>query len=93
MSDLRALTLDGNILDIDLTLRMVKLKLSKLRILHIGNNSIKNIQEINAIKNLELEELKLAANPMRNEYQSRNEYIKDLQKLCPELLRLNDMYL
>ena len=91
MPDLRALILDGNILDIDLTLRMVKLKLSKLKILHIGNNSIKNIQEINAIKNLELEELKLAGNPMCNEYQSRKEYIKDVRKLCPELLRLDDM--
>ena len=89
MSDLRALILDGNILNIDLTLRMMKLKLSKLKILHIGNNSIKNIEEINAIK--DLEELKLAGNPMCNEYQSRNEYIKDVQKLCPELLQLDDM--
>ena len=55
MPDLRALNLNGNILD--LILRMVKLKLVALQILHIGEKSIRDIEEINAVKYLELQEL------------------------------------
>ena len=64
----------------------MKLKLSKIKILHIGDNEIKDIKEIDAIRDLELEELKLAGNPICNDYQT---LIKDVQKRCPELLRLD----
>ncbi|CAD1476164.1 unnamed protein product [Heterotrigona itama] len=93
MSDLKAINLNGNILDIDLTLRMIKSKLLELKILHIGDNSLKDIEELNAIKNLNLEELILTGNPICNKYQSQNDYIKDVQKQCPELLRLDGMNL
>ncbi|KAK1125150.1 hypothetical protein K0M31_006490 [Melipona bicolor] len=93
MPDLEALNLTGNMLNVGLTLRLAQLKLSKLKILHIGDNSIKNMEEINAIQDLELEELVLAGNPVCKEYQSRDDYIKDVQKWCPKLLRLDGMCL
>ena len=65
------------------TLHILKLKLPKLKILHIGD-----IKEIDAIKDLDLDELKLAGNPICNDYQT---LIKDVQKRCPELLRLDGM--
>ena len=86
--ELEPLNLDGNKLDMVETLHILKLKLSKLKILHIGGNEIKDIKEIDAIKDLELEELKLAGNPICNDYQT---LIKDVQKRCPELLRLDGM--
>lgn len=43
---------------------------------------------MDAIKDLELEELKLARNSICNDYQI---LIKDVQKRCLELLRLDDM--
>ena len=52
MPDLKALNLNGNIWDIDLILRMVQLV--ALRILHNGEKSIRDIEEINAMKDLEL---------------------------------------
>ncbi|KAF3422434.1 hypothetical protein E2986_13475 [Frieseomelitta varia] len=70
------------------TLRILKLKLLKLKILHIGDNEVKDIEEIDATKDLELKELKLAGNPICNDYQT---LIKDVQKRCPELLRLDGM--
>lgn len=80
--------MDGNILDMVEILRILKLKLLKLKILHIGHNEIKDIEEMDAIKDLELEELKLARNPICNDYQI---LIKDVQKWCPELLLLDGM--
>ena len=85
--ELEALNLDGNKLDMVETLHILKLKLPKLKILHIGDE-IKDIKEIDAIKDFELEELKLAGNPICNNYQT---LIKDVQKRCPELLRLDGM--
>ena len=64
MPDLKALNLNGNILDIDLILCMVKLNFVVLKILHIGENSIRDIEEINAMKDLELQELVLTGNPI-----------------------------
>ena len=70
----------------------LKLKLPKLKILHIGDNLIKDIDELDAIKDLNLEELKLAGNPICKKYEVRqNEYIKDVQKRFPDFLRLDGM--
>ena len=52
MPDIKALNLNGNIWDIELILRMVQLV--ALKILHIRENSIRDIEEINAMKDLEL---------------------------------------
>lgn len=66
-------------------------KFSKLKILYIGDNKIKDIYQIDAIKDLKLEELKLTGNPVCNKYTSQqNEYICDIRKRFPNLLRLDD---
>ena len=56
--------------------------------LHTGENSIRYNEEIKAVKDLELQELVLTRNPICNEYQFTNDYIEDVQKRCPKLLRL-----
>ena len=90
--DLEALNLDGNKLDTVEILCILKLKLPKLKILHIGDNLIKDIDKIDAIKDLKLEKLKLAENPIRKKYEVRqNEYIKAVQKRFSDLLRLDGM--
>ena len=82
MPDLKALDLNGNILEMDLILRMVKLKLVALKLLHIGKNSIRDIEVINAMKDSELQEHVLTGNLIYKEYQFTNDYIKDVQKRC-----------
>ena len=89
--DLEVLNLDRNKMDTIEMLCLLKLKLPKLRILHLGDNLIKNIDEIDSIEDLKLEELKLAGNPICKEYEMTNDYIKDVQKRFPDLLRLDGM--
>ncbi|XP_072766828.1 nuclear RNA export factor 1-like isoform X3 [Anoplolepis gracilipes] len=89
---LEALNLESNNLcNIDILNKLTIF--SKLKILHIGNNKIKNIRQINAIKDLKLEELKLTGNPVCDKYKSQNEYISDIRQRFPNLLRLDDIEL
>lgn len=89
--DLEVLNLNGNKFDIDLIQLMVKLILFKLKLFNIGNNSIRDIEEVNPFKDLELEKLILTGNLICYEYQSTNDYIHDVPKRCPDLLRLDGM--
>ncbi|XP_003707929.1 nuclear RNA export factor 1 isoform X2 [Megachile rotundata] len=92
--NLEALNLDGNKLQIIEKLNILTKKFSKLKILYIGDNKIKEMNQIDTIKDLKLEELKLAGNPVCNKYKSRqNDYISDVRKRFPKLLRLDGMEL
>ncbi|KAK1125153.1 hypothetical protein K0M31_006493 [Melipona bicolor] len=70
-------------LNVGLALCLAEAKLKKLKILHIGDNSIRNMGEIYGIQYMELEELVLAGNPLCEKYQSRDDYIKDVQNGVP----------
>ena len=90
--DLEALNLDGNKLQTTQNLNILNRKFLKLKILYIGDNRIKDINQLDIIKDLKLEELKLAGNPICNKYKSRqNDYISDVRKRFPKLLRLDGM--
>ncbi|XP_033363149.1 nuclear RNA export factor 1-like [Bombus vosnesenskii] len=90
--DLEALNLDGNKLQTIQYLNILNRKFLKLKILYIGDNRIKDINQLDIIKDLKLEELKLAGNPICNKYKSRqNDYISDVRRRFPKLLRLDGM--
>ncbi|CAK9805827.1 Nuclear RNA export factor 1 [Anthophora quadrimaculata] len=92
--DLEALNLDGNKLQLLEKLNVLNKKFAKLKILYIGDNKIKEIYQIDMIKDLKLEELKLAGNPVCNKYKTRqSDYISDVRKRFPKLLRLDGMEL
>lgn len=75
--DLEALNLDGNKLQLIEKLNVLDKKFTKLKILYLGDNKIKDINQIDTIKDLKLEELKLEGNPVCNKYKSRqNDYIR-----------------
>ncbi|XP_070164078.1 nuclear RNA export factor 1 [Polyergus mexicanus] len=87
---LEALNLEGNKLQNIDRLSVLNKKFSNLKILYISDNKIKDIHQIDAIKDLKLEELKLIGNPVCNKYKSRqNDYISDVRKRFPKLLRLD----
>ncbi|XP_011701091.1 PREDICTED: nuclear RNA export factor 1-like [Wasmannia auropunctata] len=90
--NLEALNLEGNKLkNIESVLAK---KFSKLKILYIGENKIKDIDQLDAIKDLKLDELKMAGNPVCNKYKSRqNDYVSDVRRRFPKLLRLDDVEL
>ncbi|OXU19868.1 hypothetical protein TSAR_011956 [Trichomalopsis sarcophagae] len=90
--NLEALNLDSNrIYNIE-KLSVLATKFEKLKILYIGDNKIKEIHYLNALKNLHLEELRLDGNPVVNKYKNRrDDYISDVRKTFPKLLKLDGM--
>ncbi|OAD59082.1 Nuclear RNA export factor 1 [Eufriesea mexicana] len=92
--NLEALNLDGNKLQFVEKLNILNKKFTRLKILYIGNNKIKDMNQLDTLKDLKLEELKLAGNPICIKYKSRqNDYISDVRKRFPKLLRLDGMEL
>ncbi|XP_076279140.1 nuclear RNA export factor 1 [Lasioglossum baleicum] len=92
--NLEALNLDGTRLHMLERLNVLSKKFSKLKILYIGDNWVKDIKQIDHIKDLKLEELKLTGNPVCNKYKTRqSEYISDVRRRFPKLLRLDGMEL
>ncbi|XP_017891013.1 nuclear RNA export factor 1-like [Ceratina calcarata] len=75
--NLEALNLDANMIHTTEALSMLNEKFPKLKILYIGDNKIREIAQIDAIKDLKLEELKLVGNPLCNKYKTRqSDYIR-----------------
>ncbi|KYQ54883.1 Nuclear RNA export factor 1 [Trachymyrmex zeteki] len=92
--NLEALNLEGNKLQNIERLNLLTKKFSKLKILFIGDNKIRDIHQLDAIKNLKLDELKLTGNPVCNKYKSRqNDYVSDVRRKFPKLLRLDGVEL
>ncbi|XP_011875423.1 PREDICTED: nuclear RNA export factor 1-like [Vollenhovia emeryi] len=92
--NLEALNLEGNKLQNLERLGVLNKKFSKLKILYIGDNKIKDIHQLNGIKELKLEELKLSGNPVCNRYKFRHsDYTSDVRKRFPRLLRLDGIEL
>ncbi|KAI4502639.1 hypothetical protein M0802_002551 [Mischocyttarus mexicanus] len=104
--NLEALNLDGNKLNLIDRLFVLHKKFPKLKILYIGDNKIREIHHLDNVKDLKLEELRLAGNPVCNKYKSRqSEYVSfrasgfsffknsDVRKRFPKLLRLDGVEL
>ncbi|KAJ8666848.1 hypothetical protein QAD02_008510 [Eretmocerus hayati] len=91
---LEALNLDSNKIANVERLSLLASKFEKLKILHIGDNKIKEMGYLSALKNSRIEELRLEGNPVCNKYKTRNdEYISDLRKYFPKLLKLDNVEL
>ncbi|KAL6254195.1 hypothetical protein P5V15_014817 [Pogonomyrmex californicus] len=92
--NLEALNLESNKLYNIERLSVLSKKLSKLKILYIGENKIRDIHQLDFIKDLKLNELKLTGNPMCNKYKSRqSDYVSDVRKRFPKLLHLDGIEL
>ncbi|XP_047099538.1 nuclear RNA export factor 1-like [Schistocerca piceifrons] len=89
ISELAALNLSDNRLGgIDL-LGVVARRLPSLTVLHIGNNKIRNIIELDALKGLRLVELVLEGNPVCRRYEDRSSYVSEVRKRFPKVLKLD----
>ncbi|KAK0162689.1 hypothetical protein PV327_006445 [Microctonus hyperodae] len=92
--NLHALNLSNNKLSIIEKLNVLSKKFTNLKILYIGDNNLKELNQLNALKDLNLEELQLKGNPFCSRYENRNDnYISDVRKRFPKLLRLDDVEL
>ncbi|XP_046745611.1 nuclear RNA export factor 1-like [Diprion similis] len=92
--NLEALNLDGNKLAVIERLNILTKKLPKLKILYIGENRIQEVSHLDVIKDLKLEELRLAGNPVCAKYKDRQAaYFSDVRKRFPRLLKLDGIVL
>ncbi|XP_014481162.1 PREDICTED: nuclear RNA export factor 1-like [Dinoponera quadriceps] len=87
---LEALNLEGNKIHIIQGLNVLSKKFPKLKILYIGDNKIREMNQLDVLKDLKLDELRLQGNPVCKKYRSRqNDYVSDVRKRFPKLLRLD----
>ncbi|CAD6216113.1 GSCOCG00004329001-RA-CDS [Cotesia congregata] len=93
--NLEALNLGHNKLFNIEKLSFLEKKLKHLKILYIGDNKIRKMNQMDAVKDLPLEELRLAGNPLvQHKYKERtDDYISDVRQKFPKLLRLDGMEL
>ncbi|XP_018376898.1 PREDICTED: nuclear RNA export factor 1-like isoform X2 [Trachymyrmex cornetzi] len=88
--NLEALNLEGNKLQNIERLGILTKKFLKLKILYMDDNKIRDIYQLDAIKDLKLTELKLSGNPVCNKYKFRqNDYVRDVRRRFPRLLFLD----
>ncbi|KAL6254246.1 hypothetical protein P5V15_014910 [Pogonomyrmex californicus] len=92
--NLEALNLEDNKLQNIERLSVLRDKFLKLKIFYIGKNKIRDIRQLDSIKNLELSELKLTGNPVCNKYKfQQSDYISDVRKRFPKLMHLDGVEL
>ncbi|XP_012277469.1 nuclear RNA export factor 1-like [Orussus abietinus] len=92
--NLVALNLEGNKLEVIELLNVLNKKFPNLKILYIGDNRIEKINQLDVLKDLALEELRLAGNPVCDKYKSsQSDYVSDVRKRFPKLLRLDGVEL
>ncbi|XP_033207887.1 nuclear RNA export factor 1-like [Belonocnema kinseyi] len=92
--NLHALNLEGNKFHSFDRLSTLKRRFQNLKILHIGDNKIKYINQIDPIKDLKLDELRLSGNPFCLKYNLRqSDYVSDVRQRFPKLLRLDSFEL
>lgn len=90
LQSLIALNLDSNSLKSVNNLSIFCDKLPNLKILHLGDNWIRHLRCLESIKSLDLEELKLAGNPLCRSYQNKfSDFCYDVKKIFPKLLVLD----
>uniref|UniRef100_A0A224XT94 Putative mrna export factor tap/mex67 n=1 Tax=Panstrongylus lignarius TaxID=156445 RepID=A0A224XT94_9HEMI len=74
--DLVALDLSNNKLSSLNCMKSMIEKVASLKILHIGQNKIRDIKQLDALKGLNLEELVVDGNSMCDKFTSKDEYIR-----------------
>jgi hypothetical protein len=77
--DLRALDLSNNNPSALDSLIVFALRLPKLRILHIGRNVTRHMDQLNCLGGLHLEELVLQGNPPYGKYQDKDSYVSEVK--------------
>ncbi|KAM6332836.1 nuclear RNA export factor 1-like [Podargus strigoides] len=64
-------------------------KATGLKSLDLSHNKLKSVQELDNVKGLELEELRLNGNPLCVAFRNQSSYISSVRKRFPKLLRLD----
>ncbi|XP_071962613.1 nuclear RNA export factor 1-like [Antedon mediterranea] len=75
------------------TLEGLAEKLPNLKIIDVTHNKLKRVKELECLKGLKLEELKLEGNPLCDFYKDKTDYVSDIRQIFPTVLRLDGVVL
>uniref|UniRef100_A0A0K8SJE5 Uncharacterized protein n=2 Tax=Lygus hesperus TaxID=30085 RepID=A0A0K8SJE5_LYGHE len=87
--DLVALNLNKNGISGIEHLKALIDKLPHLRILHMAHNSIREVKQFDPLKGLKLEEINLDGNILASQFNSQEDYIREIRKRFPKVMRLD----
>ncbi|XP_073983229.1 nuclear RNA export factor 1-like isoform X2 [Rhodnius prolixus] len=87
--DLVALDLSNNKLSSLNCMKSMVEKVASLKILHIGQNKIRDIKQLDALKGLNLEELVVDGNSLCDKFTSKDEYIRAVRQRFPKVIKLD----
>ncbi|XP_044729790.1 nuclear RNA export factor 1-like [Chrysoperla carnea] len=87
--DLEALNLCQNRLYVIDHLSNLAKKLPNLKILHIGNNEIRDIRSLDKLKGLQLVDLVLDGNPLCDKFKDQSVYVSEVRKRFPKVIKLD----
>nr|AHK06057.1 nuclear export factor [Locusta migratoria manilensis] len=89
ITDLVALDLSDNKLSGYDMLGILSRRLPSVTVLHLGQNKIRNMTDLDALKGLRLVELVLEGNPVCRHYQDRSVYVSEVRKRFPKVMKLD----
>ncbi|XP_066246694.1 nuclear RNA export factor 1-like [Euwallacea similis] len=91
--DLEALCLNDNRLTVFGFLKKVAKRLPHVKILHLANNKIKDMIQLDAFIGLPIVDLLLDGNPLCDRFKNQNTYISEVRKRFPKCMKLDGIEL
>ncbi|XP_014285683.1 nuclear RNA export factor 1 isoform X2 [Halyomorpha halys] len=89
--DLIALDLSDNKLNVTEHMKLMVEKCPNVKMLHLGNNKLRDIKQLEALKGLPLEELILDGNSLCDRFSEQETYIRAVRQRFPKVIKLDGM--
>ncbi|XP_031353729.1 nuclear RNA export factor 1 isoform X2 [Photinus pyralis] len=87
--ELVALNLNENRIQVLNHLKKIDKKLPNLKILHLGNNKIREMTMLDPLSGLPIVEVVLDGNPLCTKFREREAYISEVRKRFPKVIKLD----
>ncbi|CAH1711743.1 unnamed protein product [Chironomus riparius] len=91
--DLEALNLNENKLNMFDHLKILSSKLHHLKIIYLANNRIGSLSSLEVFKHLPIVEFYLEGNPFKKRFAKNGDYVSEVKKKFPKLLKLDGVEL
>ncbi|CAH1388536.1 unnamed protein product [Nezara viridula] len=89
--DLIALDLSDNKLNVTEHMKLMVEKCPNVKMLHLGNNKLRDIKQLDSLKGLPLEELILDGNSLCDRFNEQETYIRAVRQRFPKVVKLDGL--
>ncbi|CAH1116234.1 unnamed protein product [Phaedon cochleariae] len=86
---LEALNLYDNKIQVLNYLKKANKKMPNLKILHMGNNKVRELSQLDTLQELQIVDLVLDGNPLCNKFRDQEQYISEVRKRFPKCMKLD----